>query len=79
MPGVRVAALTAGTNAALMAEHCKKYRPDLAVMATEAAANELRQMLAGENVRILSGMDGLIAAAELDGVALEPMTWKAVN
>lgn len=67
MPGLRVAALTAGTNVALMAEQCKKFRPELAVMATEKAADELRKLLAGEKIRILSGMDGLIAAAELDG------------
>ena len=67
MPGVCVAALTAGTNVALMAEQCRKFRPELAVMATEEAAAELREALAGEKIRILSGMDGLIAAAELDG------------
>lgn len=67
MPDVRVAALTAGTNVALMAEQCRKFRPELAAMATEEAAAELREALAGEKIRILSGMDGLIAAAELDG------------
>lgn len=67
MGGVRVAALTAGTNTALMAEQCRKFRPELAVMATEEAADDLRQRLEGEKIRILSGMDGLIAAAELDG------------
>ncbi len=67
LPGVRVAALTAGTNVALMAEQCRKFRPELAVMATEEAAAELREALAGEKIRILSGMEGLIAAAELDG------------
>ena len=66
MPDVRVVALTAGTNTALMAEQCRKFRPELAVMATEAAADDLRQRLAGEKIRILSGMDGLIAAAELE-------------
>ena len=66
MPGVRVAALTAGTNVALMARQCRKFHPELAVMATEEAANSLRDVLAGENIRILSGMDGLIAAAELE-------------
>ncbi|MBO2527298.1 MAG: 1-deoxy-D-xylulose-5-phosphate reductoisomerase, partial [Clostridiales bacterium] len=66
MPEVRVAALTAGTNVALMAQQCKKFHPELAVMATEEAANSLRDVLAGENIRILSGMDGLIAAAELE-------------
>ncbi len=66
MDDVRVVALTAGTNAERMAQQCRQFRPELAVMATKKAADDLRQRLAGENVRILSGMDGLIAAAELD-------------
>jgi len=67
MPGVRVAALAAGTNTELMARQCRQFRPELAVMATEEAADDLRRRLEGEKLRILSGMDGLIAAAELDG------------
>ena len=39
--GIPVAALTAGTNVQRMAEQCRKYRPRLAVMATQAAAEEL--------------------------------------
>ena len=66
MDDVRIAALTAGTNTELMAQQCRQFRPELAVMATEEAADDLRQRLVGEKVRILSGMDGLIAAAELD-------------
>ncbi|MBQ6430973.1 MAG: 1-deoxy-D-xylulose-5-phosphate reductoisomerase [Oscillospiraceae bacterium] len=67
MNDVRVAALTAGANTELMARQCRQFHPELAVMATEEAAVDLRQRLAGEKIRILSGMDGLIAAAELDG------------
>lgn len=63
---IRVVALTAGTNVERMAEQCGKYRPELAVMATEQAARELRDALNDEGVRVLFGMDGLIAAAELD-------------
>ena len=40
--GLPVAALTAGTNVQRMAEQCRKYRPKLAVMATEAAAEALK-------------------------------------
>ena len=61
---VKIAALTAGTNVPLMVQQCRRYHPELAVMATEAAAQELREALAGEQIRVLSGMDGLIAAAE---------------
>ncbi len=63
---IRVVALTAGTNVQRMAQQCKKFKPELAVMASEQAAMELRDALSGENIRILSGMEGLIAAAEYE-------------
>lgn len=63
---VPVAALTAGTNVERMAQQCRKFHPELAVMATERAAGELRGALSGQDIRILSGMEGLIAAAEYD-------------
>ena len=61
---VRVAALTAGSNVERMAQQCRKFRPELAVMTTPQAAQELRDALAGQEIRILSGMEGLLAAAE---------------
>ena len=38
---IKVVAMTAGTNVPLMVEQCKKFKPGLAVMATEQAANEV--------------------------------------
>ena len=63
---VRVAALTAGSNVERMAEQCRKFRPSLAVMATEQAADALRERISDLPIRVRSGMDGLIEAAELD-------------
>ena len=63
--GLPVAALTAGTNVQRMAEQCRKYRPKLAVMATETAAHALKAELAGLPVQILHGEEGLIAAATI--------------
>ena len=60
---IRVCALTAGTNVALMAEQCRQFRPDLAVMATPEAASELRRALGDQSIEILAGEEGLIAAA----------------
>ena len=64
IPEIKVAALTAGTNVERMAQQCRAFHPELAVMATQEAANELKNALEGENIRVLSGMDGLIAAAQ---------------
>lgn len=66
MPEVRVVALTAGTNVERMAQQCRAFRPELAVMATDEAAKELKSALADDRIKILSGMDGLIAAAEYE-------------
>ena len=60
---IQVAALTAGTNVQLMAQQCRRFHPQLAVMATEQAAMELKEALAGEQTRIAWGEAGLIEAA----------------
>ena len=39
--GLRVAALTAGSNVELMERQCREFGPKLAVMATEEAAQAL--------------------------------------
>lgn len=61
--GIRVAALAAGANVERMARQCREYRPELAVMATPQAANALRDALGTQKIRILSGPEGLLAAA----------------
>lgn len=63
--GVRVVALTCGSKLDLMTEQCKKYKPLLAVMATEALAAQLRRKLEGQSIEILYGPEGLIRAASM--------------
>lgn len=62
---IPVAALTAGTNVERMAQQCRKYRPALAVMATEKAAQELKNVLSDPGMEIAWGEDGLIRAATM--------------
>lgn len=62
---IKVGALTAGTNVARMAEQCRRFHPDLAVMATREAALELKQSLPDTSVAIAWGEEGLIEAATL--------------
>ena len=62
---IQVAALTAGTNVERMAQQCRRFRPQLAVMSTEQAAMELKEALAGEQTRIAWGEAGLIEAATI--------------
>lgn len=64
-PGIRVAALTAGTSVERMAEQCREFQPELAVMATAEAADALAAEIGDLNTQILYGEPGLIAAATL--------------
>ena len=63
--GLRVAALTAERNVDLMEAQCRQYRPELAVLADEAAAEELKVRLADMNIRVLAGAEALCEAAAL--------------
>lgn len=62
-----VDALSAGTNAKLMAEQVWKYQPKVASMATPEAAAQLKQLLVESNCpnlpEIVWGDDGIVAAA----------------
>lgn len=62
---IQVVALTAGTNVQMMAQQCRQFHPQLAVMATREAAQELQAALTGEKTQVAWGEDGLIAAATI--------------
>ena len=66
LPEVRVAALTAGSSVELMAQQCRQFRPELAVMASEEAANQLKAELSGLDIRVSWGEAGLIEAATIE-------------
>lgn len=63
IPNVKVAALTAGTSVELMAQQCREFLPELAVMATEEAAAQLKNAIADLPIRVSYGEAGLIEAA----------------
>ena len=63
---VKVAALTAGTSAERMAQQCRQFRPELAVMATQEAAEQLSTMIADLPIRVSWGEAGLIEAATIE-------------
>ena len=68
MDGVRVAALTAGTNVDLMYAQCQQFQPELAVMATQEAAIALKALLGDMPIRVRYGEGGLEEAATMMGV-----------
>ena len=63
---IPVAALTAGSNTRRMAEQCRKYRPQLAVMATRESADALRAEISDLSTEIAWGEEGLIRAATME-------------
>ena len=63
---VKVAALTAGTSVERMAQQCREFCPDLAVMATQEAAVELQEQLLDLPTRVSWGEEGLIEAATFE-------------
>ncbi len=65
LPGVRVAALTAGSSVVRMEEQCRTFLPKLAVMASREAAEELAQGIKDLPIRVSWGEEGLIEAATI--------------
>ena len=65
-PQIRVGALTAGSSIARLAEQCREFRPELAVVATKEGADELKQAIRDLPTRVLWGEEGLLAAATLE-------------
>ena len=65
---LKVTALAAGTNVIEIEKQIREFRPGLAVMWSETAASDLRQRIADLDVRVLSGMDGLLEIAGSEDV-----------
>ncbi len=68
LDGVRVAALTAGSSVERMVQQCRLFRPQLAVMATQAAAESLKASLCDMDIEVLWGEEGLTRAATIPEV-----------
>lgn len=63
LPGIRVVALTAGKSVERMAQQCRQFQPELAVMATKEAAQALQQEISDLPIEVAYGEEGLIRAA----------------
>lgn len=63
---LQVVALAAGTNKERLKEQIKEFRPKLVSLSDEKKAQELKEELAGEQVEVVCGMEGLIEVAGVD-------------
>ncbi len=61
-----VSALVAGSNTELLEKQIREFKPKVAVVYDEEKAAELKTLVSDTNVKILSGMDGMIEAACLE-------------
>lgn len=61
-----VVALTANFNIDLLEKQIQKFNPEIVAVGNVERARILRQRLSNKKVEILSGIDGLIAAATID-------------
>jgi len=79
----KVFALTANRNVDLLQQQCETFKPVFAVMQDEDAAGQLRQVLSGSGIEVLSGVEGLksvaahedvdcVMAAIVGGIGLAP-------
>lgn len=63
-----ISALAAGANIDLLEKQVREFKPFLAAVYDEGKAIELKSRLSDLNVKVVSGMEGLLEAATLDGV-----------
>ena len=60
---IKVTALAAGFNVELMEKQIREFKPEIACLWSEEKAKELKERVKDLDVKVFSGMDGLIAAA----------------
>ena len=60
---IKVTALAAGSNVELMEKQIREFKPEIACLWSEEKAKELKERVKDLDVKVFSGMDGLIAAA----------------
>jgi len=63
--GLNVSALTAFGNIKKLEEQVRKYKPLLAVVFDEEKAKEFKVNISDTETKVLSGMNGLIAASQI--------------
>jgi len=65
--GLRVCALSAGSNIHLLEEQTRRFRPSVAAVFDESAARDFKSRVRDMDVQVFAGAEGLIEAARADG------------
>ncbi len=65
--GYKVTALAAGKNTELLEKQARKFKPDIVAVSETQAANDLKVRLRDTDIKVLSGGEGVCAAAQYEG------------
>ncbi|MBO5149734.1 MAG: 1-deoxy-D-xylulose-5-phosphate reductoisomerase [Anaerotignum sp.] len=68
LENIKVMAITGNSNVKLLEEQARKFQPELIAVMDEKNAEILKEKLSDLNIRVVSGMDGLVEAATYEGV-----------
>ena len=63
---IEVTGLAAGTNVDLLEKQIREFQPKLVAMWTEEKAKELKSRIRDLDVKVVSGMDGLLEIATME-------------
>ncbi len=63
-----VSVLTAGRNAALLIQQALKFQPQVVVLSDETAYQQVKEALAGRDIRVYFGEDAIVDAVQLDEI-----------
>ena len=66
----RVTALSGAKNLELLAHQIRQFRPKLAAVADPADIPRLKELVAGQDVELVGGTEGLCAVATASGVKM---------
>lgn len=66
----RVVALAAGNNVDMLLKQIRQFKPQIVSVLSAAAAGNLQKKCSGLNVRVLSGVEGMIQVAAAEGAEI---------
>ena len=65
---LKIVALAANSQVELMEKQAREFKPEVVCMCNEEAASKLKTALADTDIRVVSGMDGLIEVSTLENM-----------
>ena len=65
---LKITVLAAGSNVELIEKQIREFKPEAVALFNDDKANELKTKIADTDIKVLSGMDGMIEAATFNNV-----------